>query len=206
VKPGIHKVIYGGVDGRVGHCQPVEGQEDVLGGWVCGQVLVVVGDDEVGVVWQPADAEGDHHCDQHAHQLRGGEQEGHNLFFIRSKLICSLRLLLFLNYPTSTLLFSNVAGRKNKKKGPLDCYRKGLFAEEKHKHFVPKGMIFRPFPSSRPFFLLARNVKAESLLSMWTLMAFSSGILHVLYLSGKRESHWGNLLRKHLYHANAHLD
>ena len=61
---GIHEKVNDGVDSRVGHGEPEEGEEDVLGVGVAGDVRVVVVD-EVGVVGQPADAEHDQHHDEH---------------------------------------------------------------------------------------------------------------------------------------------
>ena len=61
---GIHAEVDERVESRVGHGEPEEGEEHVLGVGVAGDVRVVVVD-EVGVVGQPADAEHDQHHDEH---------------------------------------------------------------------------------------------------------------------------------------------
>ena len=66
---GIHEKVDDGIEGRVGHGQPEEGEEDVLRVGLGGDVHVVVVD-EVGVVGQPADTEHDQHHNEHdAHLL-----------------------------------------------------------------------------------------------------------------------------------------
>ena len=66
---GIHDTVNDGVDGRVEHGEPEEGEEDVLGVGMTGDVCVVVVD-EVGVVGQPAHAEHDQHHDEHDADLQ----------------------------------------------------------------------------------------------------------------------------------------
>ena len=60
----VHQEEDDRVEGGVGHGQPEEGEEDVLGERLGEDVGVVVGVEEVGVVGEPAHPE---HC-QHHHE------------------------------------------------------------------------------------------------------------------------------------------
>ena len=68
-EPLVHPVVDDGVDASGGHGQPVEGQVDVVdvGDPVDGGV--VVGVDEVDVIWSPADHEDPDHHREHLDQL-----------------------------------------------------------------------------------------------------------------------------------------
>ena len=65
----VHPVVDDGVDTGVGHGQPVEGEVDVADVGDLGDGGVVVGVDEVDVVWRPADHEDTHHHGEHLHYL-----------------------------------------------------------------------------------------------------------------------------------------
>ena len=65
----IHVAVDHGIVHRVGHCQPVDGQVDLLD--VLGQVdvWVYVANDEVDVEGEPAHAEYQHDDDHHLDNL-----------------------------------------------------------------------------------------------------------------------------------------
>ena len=60
----VHEEINDRIEGRVGHGEPEEGQEHVLGVGLGGDVRIVVVD-EVGVVRQPAHPEHDQNHNEH---------------------------------------------------------------------------------------------------------------------------------------------
>lgn len=49
--PGIHPVIDEWVEHGVGHGKPIESEVYVLNEWFVGDLLVMVGVDEVDVIW-----------------------------------------------------------------------------------------------------------------------------------------------------------
>ena len=70
---GIHTEVDQRVEGGVGHGQPEEGEEDVLGERLGEDVGVVVGVEEVGVVGQPTHPE--HYQHHHEHDAHLGYSE-----------------------------------------------------------------------------------------------------------------------------------
>ena len=68
---GVHQEVDDGVEGRVGHGQPEESEEDVLSERLREDVRVVVGVDEVGVVGEPAHPE--HYQHHHEHDAHLGK-------------------------------------------------------------------------------------------------------------------------------------
>ena len=70
VSPLIHGIINDGVDTAVEHGEPVEDKVHVLGVPGPHDAGVVMDDDEVGVVWQPADSEDAGHYTEHFDNLK----------------------------------------------------------------------------------------------------------------------------------------
>ena len=68
--PLVHSIVHYGVDAAVGHCKPVEDEVHVLGVPGPHDAGVVMDDDEVGVVWQPADSEDAGHYTEHFDNLK----------------------------------------------------------------------------------------------------------------------------------------
>lgn len=69
--PGIHPVIYYGVNHGVRHRQPIERQVHMLDVSASGDGIVVVGVDEVTVIRQPAEGEYRYDYYKHSNYLEG---------------------------------------------------------------------------------------------------------------------------------------
>lgn len=94
IVPGVHPVVNERVDHRVGHGEPVEGEEEVLHVLGVRHRAVVVRVDEVGVVRQPAHREDQHDDDEHPHHLRNKKYH----FLLKSHKNAKI-LLLFIVIP-----------------------------------------------------------------------------------------------------------
>lgn len=70
ILPGVHPTVHDGIVHRVGHCQPVECQINVLDVRRRGQFRHVRCDDKVYVVRKPTDRENRHHDNHHFDDLQ----------------------------------------------------------------------------------------------------------------------------------------
>ena len=67
--PVVHEAVNHRIVHRIRHCEPVDSQVDLLDVDVVVDGWVDVGQDEVEVVRQPADAKDEHDHDHHLHNL-----------------------------------------------------------------------------------------------------------------------------------------
>lgn len=76
-QPAVHPVVDDGVDHRIGHGQPVDGQVNglhVVSGY---DLVVVIRVHEEQVVGQPADGEDQNDDNEHSHYLKSRGRVSH---------------------------------------------------------------------------------------------------------------------------------